>query len=257
MSSNAPCLVSSIYRYPVKGLSPEPLNEVELSPGETLPGDRIYAVENGSGRFKPDDPKYLPKINFLMLMRNERLAMLDTRFDPSNNILTIFRDGRQVVSGDLSTQLGRMMVEQFLAGFVRQEKLRGSPHIVHAPGHSFSDVSTKCLHMVNLASLREVERVAARTIDPLRFRANIYLDGLPPWREFDWLEREISIGECRLKIFKRTVRCAATNVDPRSGARDMAIPALLERNWGHSDFGVYARVIEGGLLAQGDVVSEV
>ncbi len=243
--------VSSIYRYPVKGLSPEPLDEVVLTPDETLPGDRIYAVENGLGRFKADDPKHLPKLNFLMLMRNERLAMLDTKFDPDSNQLTVFRSGKQVVSGDLSTKLGRTMVEQFLAGFVRKEKLRGAPHIVHAPGHSFSDVSAKCLHLVNLASLREVERVSDRAIDPLRFRANIYMDDLSAWQEFDWLDGEILIGECRLKVFKRTVRCAATDVDPKTGERDMALPALLERHWGHRDFGVYARVVEGGSVARG------
>ena len=149
-----------------------------------------------------------------------------------------------MASGDLSTLLGRKMIEQFFAGFIRTEKLRGSPHIVHADGHSFSDVSAKCVHMINLASLREIERVAGRPLDPLRFRGNIYVDGLEPWQEFQWLGQEILVGNCRLKIFKRTMRCAATNVDPETGERDMAIPALLERHWGHSDFGVYARVLD-------------
>ena len=254
MSATSLSTVSSIYRYPVKGLSGEALDETLLEPGKTLACDRIYAVENGAGRFDEAHPKYLAKINFLMLMRNERLALLETRFDAERHQLTIWRGGKQVASGDLSTSIGRKMIEQFLAGFVRAEKLRGAPHIVHAPGHSFSDVSAKCLHIVNLASLRELERVAETTIDPLRFRANVYVDGLEPWHEFNWLNSDIQIGLSRLKVFKRTMRCAATNVDPQTGVRDMGIPALLQRHWGHSDFGVYAEVVDGGSIKTGDQV---
>ena len=67
--------VISLYRYPVKGLSPQALPVLRLKTGETVPFDRAYAIENGPGRFDPDNPRYLPKINFLMLMRNERLAV--------------------------------------------------------------------------------------------------------------------------------------------------------------------------------------
>ena len=93
-------------------------------------------------------------------------------------------------------------------------ELRGAPKIVHAPGHSFSDVAAKCVHIVNLASVRELERIIGRPVDPLRFRANLYLDGMEPWAEFAWLDKEIGVGPTRLRVFARTQRCEATNVDP-------------------------------------------
>jgi uncharacterized protein YcbX len=159
-----------------------------------------------------------------------------------------------VVSGQLTAALGRQLVEQFIAAYMQVE-LRGAPKIVHAPGHSFSDVAAKCVHIVNLASVREVERAVGRAVDPLRFRANIYIDGLAPWAELDWLDKEIGIGPARLAVFARTGRCEATNVDPATGARDMAIPAALVRTWGHPDFGIYAKVIEGGVVATGAQVA--
>lgn len=64
--------VARLYRYPVKGLSPEPLDQVDLEAGGVIPHDRAYAIENGPGRFDPAGPKHLPKTNFLMLMRDER-----------------------------------------------------------------------------------------------------------------------------------------------------------------------------------------
>jgi uncharacterized protein YcbX len=240
--------VASLYRYPVKGLSPEPLDSVELRAGETLPFDRAYAIENGPGRFDAAAPRHLPKITFLMLMRNERLATLRTRFDPETETLTINRDGKQVARGQLSTLLGRQLIEQFMAAYMKQD-LRGPPKIVQAPGHSFSDMAAKCVHIVNLASLREIERTLGRPVDPLRFRANVYVEGAEPWAEFTWLDREIAIGPARLRVFARTQRCEATNVDPSNGARDMAIPAHLMRTWGHPDFGIYAKVVAGGTVA--------
>ena len=64
-SPNRPT-VCGLYRYPVKGLSPEPLQTMPLRAGETAPFDRAYAIENGPGRFDPENPAYLPKVNFLM-----------------------------------------------------------------------------------------------------------------------------------------------------------------------------------------------
>jgi uncharacterized protein YcbX len=246
--------LASIYRYPVKGLSPEPLGRVTLRPGETLPFDRAYAIQNGPGRFDPDAPRHLPKINFLMLMRDERLATLQSSFDDTTETLTVSRNGKQVVRGQLTTPLGRQLVEQFMAAYMKAE-LRGPPKVVRAPGHSFSDVAAKCMHIVNLASVRQVERIVGRPVDPLRFRANLYLDGAEPWSELAWLDREIAVGPATLAVFARTTRCEATNVDPSTGQRDMAIPAHLMRALGHQDFGIYAKVIRGGEIAAGAPVT--
>ena len=251
MTEAAAAHVQSLYRYPVKGLTPEALQSVELQPGATMPFDRAYAIENGPGRFDPEKPRHLPKISFLMLMRDERLASLATCFDDATQTLTILRDGKQVARGNLATTIGRQMIEQFLAAYMKAS-LRGAPKVVAAEGHSFSDVAAKCLHIVNLASLRELQRAVGKPVHPLRFRANVYLEGLPAWEEFRWLNSDLNLGGARLSVFKRTVRCDATNVDPVTAQRDMAIPQVLLRTFGHQDFGVYARVEQGGRVAIGD-----
>ena len=249
-SPNEPS-VCGLYRYPVKGLSPEPLKTMPLRAGETAPFDRAYAIENGPGRFDSEHPAHLPKLNFLMLMRDERLATLVTRFDETDQTLTVFRAGKQVARGDLRTPLGRRMLEQFFAAYMHEE-LRGPPRIVSAPGHSFTDIATKALHIVNLASVRELERGVGRPINPLRFRPNVIIDGVEPWAELGWVDTSLAIGPVRLEVFKRTRRCAATDVDPETGKRDMAIPAALQRAYGHMDFGVYARVLTDGAITLGD-----
>jgi uncharacterized protein YcbX len=222
-----------------------------LDAGRTVEFDRCWAIENGRSQFDSNNPKHLPKTNFLMLMRHERLAALDVCLDPADTTLTIRRDGRQVVKGQLTTPIGRQLIEQFIAGYMQGE-LKGPPRIVSAKNHSFSDVAEKCVHIVNLASLRELERVVGRHLDPLRFRANIYIYVQPAWVEFDWIGKELAAGDARINVFKRTERCAATNVNPETAKRDTAIPQALLQAYGHSDFGVYAKVIAGGMLKDGD-----
>jgi uncharacterized protein len=249
--------IHAIYRYPVKGLSPEPLSTTTLAIGKTIPADRLYAIENGPSEFDPLVPTYLPKQRFLMLMRNERLASLDSRFDETEHLLSIRQGGREVAKGNLLTAAGRGNIETFFAAFCADE-LRGPPKILHARDHSFSDVARKVVSIVNLASVAAVESAIGSPVDPLRFRANIYIDGWRAWHEFDLLNREVKIGgDTRLKIVKRIVRCAATCVEPGTGIRDLAIPETLMRSFGHGDCGVYADVVGAGPIAVGDSVSTI
>jgi uncharacterized protein YcbX len=253
----SPATIARIYRYPVKGLSPEPLDRTALAPGQTLPLDRAYAIENGPSGFDPAAPAYFPKQRFLMLMRNERLASLATRMEEATHTLTIRQNGSPVVQGDLRTAPGCAAIEQFFASFC-SEDLRGPPKILHASGHSFSDVACKLVSIINLASVAEVADVIGAAVDPLRFRANLYVEGWPAWREFELLDQEVAIGSSvRLKPVKRIVRCAATNVDPTTGARDLRIPETLMRQYGHADCGIYAEVIAGGPIAAGDSIGPI
>jgi uncharacterized protein len=244
--------IHAIYRYPVKGLSPEPLERTKLAVGETLPGDRLYAIENGPSGFDPAAPRHQPKQRYLMLMRNERLARLRTRFDQASHTLAVEAHGREAARGDLRTPAGRAAIERFFAVFCADE-LRGAPKVLHAPGFSFSDVARKVVSIINLASVAAVEGAVDRAVHPLRFRGNVYVTGWPAWHEFDLVGQEIAVGaSARLKIIKPIVRCAATNVDPDTGIRDLSIPETLLRRFGHADCGVYGEVVEAGDIARGD-----
>ena len=203
-----------------------------------------------------------------MLMKNERLAALHTAFDQDTHVLTIeapalglaaggeASGGGQKLRADLRTQEGRLAVEAFFRRFMPKE-LRGPPKILHAEGHSFSDVARKVVSIINLASVAAIEDMVGGPVNPLRFRGNVYVEGWPAWSELDLVGRELKIGGARLKVVKRIVRCAATNVDPDTGARDLNIPQTLMRNLAHADCGIYAEVIDGGEIAAGDEIEIV
>jgi uncharacterized protein YcbX len=254
MSRIPPAEIASLYRYPVKGLSPEPLPRVALGVGETLPADRRYAIENGPSGFDPAAPVWMPKSYFLMLMRNERLAGLQTHFEDHSHLLTIREDGRVAARGDLETAEGRAAIEAFFAANFASE-LKGPPKVISGSDHSFSDVAKKVVSIINLGSLAAIENMVGLPVHPLRFRANLYVSGWPAWHEFGLLGQTLAIGEARLRIVKRITRCAAVNVDPETAARDLDIPPTLMRRLGHNECGVYAEVTAHGVIAVGDAIA--
>lgn len=245
--------IASLQRYPVKGLSPEPLSSAALTKGGYFPGDRLFAVENGPSGFDPERPEHQPKIKFLMLMRNESLARLTTRYLDETGELTIAEGGREVVRGHLGSREGRLAIEAFLRRYLPQD-LRGAPKVLGAPdGFRFTDSRRGFVSLINLASVQDLENAVGAPVDPLRFRGNLHVTGLAPWAEFDLVGRVLSSPSgVRLRVTKRIERCAATNVDPATGLRDLQIPRTLMQAYGHVDCGVYAEVLAGGTIAPGE-----
>lgn len=245
--------ISFLARYAVKGLSGEALQTAVLEAGGHFPGDRLYAIENGPSGFDGNDPQHQPKIKYLVLMRNPALARLRTVYDDTTGVLGILRDDALLASGDLGTDAGRSAIEAFCAREFADE-LRGPPKVLVAPEHyRFMDSRSGFVSLLNLASVRTIGAAAGRaTFDPIRFRANIGIEGLPPWGEFDLVGKEIGIGEVVLRISKPTERCAATHVDPKAGVRDLNVMGLLEREYGHMNCGVYAEIVRGGKIRTGD-----
>lgn len=247
-----PMTVAQICRYPVKGLSPDPLTGVVVTPDARLPYDRRFAIAHGTTRFD-GPPRWLPRSNFLVLARNARLAALDTAFDADNGVLSVSRKGRVVSRGKIVEPTGRAVLEEFFAAYLGPE-VRGRPRIVELADDAFTDVPDAWLSLINLASIRDLERVVRQPIDPRRFRGNLYLEGLEPWQEFTWAGREVEVGAARLAVTEPITRCAATNANPDTGEQDLNLPLALQNGFSHVDMGVYARVVAGGTLSKGDTV---
>jgi uncharacterized protein len=252
--------VGAIYRYPVKGLSAEKMERVTLVPGECLPHDRRFAIALGSTVFDAHNPEWLPKTEFVMLMRDEKLALLQTGFDAETGVLTIAESGRELLRGRLTEPSGCRAIAEFCANFLGVG-IDGPLRVVEAPGHAFADARRKpnattgqYVSLINHASIAALERRMDAAIDPIRFRANFYFDGAAAWREHDWIGAEITLGTARLRVVSPITRCAATQVNPATAARDLDIPAALDRNFGHINMGIYAEVLSAGEIAIGDML---
>lgn len=246
--------VSSLYIYPVKALSAQRLDTVQVSPERGFPFDRVFALAHHDGdlRRKPSEPL---KPGFHMLTLDPRLAGLRTECDPKTGQFRAYVQGHLVLSCDLSSASGRSQAAKFFAAVLDLPDDK-TPIMTQAQDHNYSYLDSSSCHIINLASVRDLSERAGVEIDPLRFRANLYLDTDDPWAEFDWIGGELAIGDdVRIRPSRRAARCAATEVNRVSAVRDLPIPRLIKRFYGHTDFGVYAAITRGGLLEPGMTVA--
>lgn len=251
--------VDSLYVYPVKGLSPQRLDRVEVRPGCGFPGDRQYALARRTGRYRPGAAEAFSKHEFFMLAKDERLAGLSTTLAGDARTLTVRVRGHVVLAADLETELGRRAVEDFFARVLGCDD-PDRPVLARGDGRRFTDVSVRsdammnAVSVINLASVRALEHRLGASVDPLRFRANVYVDLGEPFAERDLIDSTLAIGPCRFRVVLATTRCAATEVDPGTARRDLPLPRLLVQHYGDDHMGVYAETITGGVLEPGQPV---
>ncbi len=250
--------VQSLYRYPVKGLTPEPLDQATLTPGRCIPWDRAFALAQGEAKLDPTHPAWISKTNFMCLARNAKAALLHTSFDEAASTLTIVPPGGGNLTASPFTATGRATLTSFLTAFLGEETRYGTngqaPQFHYFPQHSFCDHKTQVVSLIGLGSLHALEDAVGAPRDPRRFRANIYIDDIAPWAEFSWLDREIQIGGARLLVQERIDRCAATMVNPDTGVRDANPVKELQQHFGHVDLGIFAEIVAGGDIRPGDAI---
>lgn len=235
--------VNSLYRYPVKGLGAEKLSGAKLTAGNGFELDRYWALKSSEKEFDRQSPRFLPKRNFLQLFSQPNLAELRCHIDGNSGMLTLGATKGENVSANLNTPQGRKKVLEFVSRFLGVDQY-SALDLVWSPGHHFSDIPQKAVSIINLASVREISRLAGREIDPLRFRGNVYVDGIAAWSEREWLGKTLSLnGTAILKADEEIGRCKATHVNLDNGSCDISILDILRDNYGHTICGIYASVV--------------
>lgn len=246
--------VGGLYRYPLKGFTPERLERVDLIAGAGLPHDRRYVVEDGSSGFDPAAPSHISKMRFAVLAKIPEVACVRTRYDEAVGVLHAEAPGAPPIDAALHEEAGREAFATWLSSILG-DKASGALRVLEAPGeHRFYDAWKGYVSLINLASLREMETHIGQTLDPLRFRANIYVDDWPAWGELQRLGRKLSIGGVRANVTRDIPRCVATHANPGTGKRDIDVLDALRRDYGHVLCGVYLDIEQGGAIALGDTV---
>lgn len=244
--------IVALTRFPVKGMTGEPMDRFDLAAGAGVPGDRCWGFARPGSGFDPDDPRPLPKERFVVLLREAGLARLASR---------VQGDVLEIADGDVSGRfdLGDPTDRIRAAAFLRERlDLPQAPTLVRSDPHRFTDVSVVSPELMNAVSILSRDSVAAfaadvgAPVDPRRFRMNVDVEGWLAWAELDAVGAEVTLGGARLRILLRTKRCAATEVNPATAERDLPIPRLLRQRRGHMDMGIYAEVVESGPVRIGD-----
>jgi uncharacterized protein YcbX len=247
--------VAGIFRHPVKGFTPEALQSVQLAPGEGFPFDRLWAVENGPCGFDPAAPAFVSKTRFTVLAQVAKVAAARTRYDETAGVLQATAPGAPEIAVPLADPAGREAFAAWLSALLGEDAA-GPLRVIEAPdAWRFTDHPLGQVSIVNLASVRDLGQRMGVEIDPLRFRANLYVEGWPAWAENGWTGREMMLGWAKAEVFKPIVRCAAPGVNPATAERDLEITKALFDNYGHLHCGIYVRVTAAGAVGLGDAVT--
>ncbi|MEO0999350.1 MAG: MOSC domain-containing protein [Pseudomonadota bacterium] len=243
--------VAGLWRHPIKAIGAEPLEQTALMAGETMPGDRVWAVAHAASKADTADPKWLHSSNFNRGAQSPELMAIGATSDPAVGRVTLThpRQGEITLTPDRSADQARLLA--WLMPLVPENR-PGPTAVYRVPGLGITDSPFPSISIITTASLRALEGKVGRPLDQRRFRCNIWLDGAGPWQEFEWVGKEAMLGTARVRIVERSGRCLAPAANPETGARDADILGALEAGWGHTDFGVYAEVIADGEVQTGD-----
>lgn len=238
--------LTSIARYPVKGLTADYLQDVTLAKDQWLPFDRAWAIENGVGLG-------LKKKHYFALYLQSDMSKLKCRFNANTTEMTLVLGDGDPVTCQLNDQRTHAPMIQLLTDLLG-DRIRGELQIAHIPEQHFTDVPEPQSSIISAASVKELAQRLGRELDPARFRGNFVIDGIEPWSELDWVGREFQIGGITFKGESRTDRCSATSINLDTDKIDIDMPKTLHEQYGHVDMGIYASIVSGGRAACGDPV---
>ena len=243
--------ISQLWRYPVKGLPGQQLTRAYLATGAHFPGDRKYAI--GAGNANIDDGIWRKKAYFLQLMSHEALAGIDCDFDTDQKAerIIVSRNGEQLVNANMHSDAGRKAVAAFFDKFL-DGQLRGPTKMVCLDEGAFTDTQAPFISLGGSASLTSFGDLTWTKPDSRRFRLNIIFETTTPFEEAALIGKRLAVGDVQLDVIDPTGRCAAIDVDPETAERGPHCLPIMERAFGHTDLGIFARVTQGGTISLGD-----
>ena len=248
--------VAHIWRHPIKSLGAERVEQVTLATGRTMPLDRVWALAHEKSRFDFHNPEWVACSAFLRCSIAPLFAAMSARFDERTQQLTLSHPQLEKLTFDPEKVEDLSRFIAWVAPICPQG-VPGPLKLARAPERGMTDTDYPSISVNSLASLRALSERMGVALEPRRFRGNIWLDGLAPWEEFDWIGREIAIGDTRLKVIERITRCNAAKANPATSIRDAETLSGLESHYGHKDFGIYCQVVAGGPIGDGNPAGPV
>ncbi|MFF4014471.1 MOSC domain-containing protein [Streptomyces sp. NPDC001843] len=271
--------VGALWRHPVKSMLGERIDAAELT-GRGLAGDRRYAlVDRETGKVASAKQ---PRLWRALLTCRAAVTATGVRITTPDG--RIWSPGDAGTDEALSALVGRPVTltdapppEASLDRAVPEDVLEAGPDAEvpyidvrfgsGAPPGTFFDFAP--VHLITTATLRRLAALhpaGAGAVDGRRYRPNLVVD--TPGEDFvehTWRDRELHIGDrLVLRVVASTPRCAVPTLahgdlprDPdalRLPAAHHRVPALPGRA-PEPCVGVYAQVVRGGLVREGDAVT--
>lgn len=256
--------VAALYRYPVKGFTPEACEVLTVLDEGRIAGDRVLGVRFANSGAADD--AWSSKHEFVALINTPGLARLRLRFDHRALRLRIDLE-ETILIDDALDDNGRAKIAAAIEKYVLQldiNPLSAYPERLPlrlvgdgiSPRYQDNEAGQITLHgRESLAAVASA--IGDADLSELRFRSNIAVEGLEAWEEQGWVGKKMSIGALVFDVVTPKGRCLATQANPQTGERDLPILKTLTHAF-HQQKPVFAIGIMtsgvGGLIHVGDKV---
>lgn len=230
--------IVALYRYPLKGFTPEPVQSLSIRPDGRAVGDRVLNLRFADAPV--GDTAWCRKYHGVVLANTPGLARLATAWDHDRQRLKITL-GQRVLVDEALEGAGRQRIVEALTAYVsdlEENPLKGHPERLPLklvgdgimPRYQDNEAGQVTLHS------RETIASAARALgDPglseHRFRHNIVIEGVEAWEELSWLGKRIRIGAVEMTVAQAKIRCLATHANPDTGERDLMVMQGLVKHF--------------------------
>jgi hypothetical protein len=249
--------ITALWRWPVKGLGGQSLDDVKVTPDALFPFDRAFAIENGASDFDAANPAHVAKLQFLCGVSQPAAHRMTANYDEQTGRLTITTlDGRLLSVNpnepDQLEALANDLVDSGVRGTLKLRKAE-DPSI----GHGFTDVPGRWISIQNRASIATLEKEVNASLNPRRFRANMLVEGWDAFAEEEMIGKTVQLGTAKAEIIEPINRCRNIDVNPETAERDQTLVRTLQGMRGKRSLGVYARITNAGSMAPGDLVTSL
>ena len=172
-------------------------------------------------------------------------------FEFINDELLLFKDNKYINKISLNENHNFEILSRELLN--REKLIEKIPYLIQNKTSPFFDTTPyNSISLINLESVKDFEKKINTKIEHGRFRANIYIKNIDPWKEYDWLDKKISINNCVFKVTKKIPRCSATNLVPGSDISNINLPLNLKKTYGHINMGIYLIPLNNGTINTGN-----
>lgn len=251
--------VDSLWRYPVKSMRGEELDEIFAGYAGVY-GDRLFAFESSAnargfpyftGRDQRQMLRYRPRFRYpdkaarpINLAEAEKHTANPLSATPAELMLDV-----ETPDGKLFAIDDPALIEHLGAGIDAKHELT-----LLRSDRAMTDSSP--LSLFSIQTVRKLEEESGTVVDKRCFRANVYLDlsSGDAFAEDEFVGRNLRIGsKAVVAVVKRDGRCMMITLDPDTAEKTPAILKTVAQAHGNMA-GVYGAVLVEGILRKGDPV---
>ena len=257
--------VTQLFTHPIKGLTPKQCQQIFLTAGHGIKGDRAFALMflDSDNPTQPEILPWMSKKHFAVQNDWPGLAALDCDFNQETGFLTVRRQEVELLKANTNLAEGRDRISAFFTDYLATlEPNKGARHPQKAPlrlvgnGNTSRYPDREAVHIsiISQATMDDLAAKAGQILDVQRFRPNVVVEGIDAWSEFNLVGQQLRLGNVQITVTAKIGRCMNIEVDPKTGDRDIPLLSVLKENFGHAQTGVLATVDSNGTVAVGDIL---